>query len=133
VTKVMTYGTFDLFHHGHVRLLKRISELGDTLTVGCSTDAFNALKGKECVMSYEERAEILMSCRYVTEVIPEENWEQKRTDMTTYDIDIFCMGDDWSGHFDHLSDLVKVVYLPRTVGVSTTTLRSRIIDRHSES
>lgn len=123
---VITYGTFDLFHYGHVRLLQRLSTLGSELIVGCSTDEFNALKGKRSVMTFQQRREILESCRYVDRVIPEENWAQKRTDIVNYNVSIFAMGDDWTGEFDDLGDLAQVVYLPRTEDVSTTELRSQI-------
>lgn len=123
---VITYGTFDLFHYGHVRLLQRLSMLGSELIVGCSTDEFNAIKGKRSVMTFQQRREILESCRYVDRVIPEENWGQKRTDIVNYNVSIFAMGDDWAGKFDDLSDLAQVVYLPRTEDVSTTELRSQI-------
>lgn len=122
---VLTYGTYDLFHVGHVRLLQRLSMLGDRLIVGCSTDEFNAGKGKESVMPYLARREILESCRYVDLVIPETHWEQKRQDVQTHGVHVFAMGDDWAGHFDFLSDLCEVIYLPRTPDVSTTELRLR--------
>ena len=120
---VITYGTFDLFHVGHVRLLKRISELGDRLIVGCSTDDFNMMKGKTSIFSYEERREILLACRYVDQVIPEKNWEQKATDVRNFNVYCFVMGDDWSGKFDFLEEFTRVVYLPRTEGVSTTKVK----------
>ena len=120
---VITYGTFDLFHFGHVRLLKRLRNLGDRLVVGCSTDEFNNLKGKKTVVPYAHRREILLSCRYVSDVFPEDNWEQKRADVIREKADIFGMGHDWTGKFDDLSDLVKVVYLPRTDGISTTEIK----------
>ncbi|WP_339766902.1 adenylyltransferase/cytidyltransferase family protein [uncultured Pseudosulfitobacter sp.] len=128
-TTVLTYGTFDLFHHGHVRLLQRLSQLGDELIVGCSTDEFNAVKGKRCVMPYGQRREILEACRYVARVIPEESWAQKRSDIVNYNVSIFAMGDDWAGHFDDLGDLTRVMYLPRTQDVSTTELKERIQQR----
>lgn len=124
--RVITYGTFDLFHLGHVRLLRRLAGLGDELIVACSTDDFNALKKKRSVMSYAQRVEILESCRYVTKVIPEEHWEQKRDDVIREKIDVFGMGDDWKGKFDDLSDLCEVVYLPRTQDISTTMLRQEV-------
>ena len=120
---VLTYGTFDLFHVGHVRLLERISEFGDTLIVGCSTDEFNALKGKKSIFSYAERAEILLSCKYVTHVIPENSWDQKIDDIQKYDVSVFAMGDDWAGKFDTLQEHTQVVYIPRTEGVSTTQIK----------
>ena len=123
---VLTYGTFDLFHYGHVRLLQRLAAMGSELIVGCSTDEFNAIKGKKSVMSFEQRRTILESCRYVSRVIPEETWDQKRTDIVNYNVSVFAMGDDWVGAFDDLSDIAQVVYLPRTRDVSTTELRSKI-------
>lgn len=120
---VITYGTFDLFHVGHIRLLKRLSSLGDELIVGISSDEFNLEKGKNSFFSYEERAEILNSCKYVTSVFPEFSWDQKRLDIKKYNADIFAMGDDWKGEFDSLSDLCEVVYLPRTEDVSTTEIK----------
>lgn len=123
---VLTYGTFDIFHVGHVRLLRRARALGDRLIVGCSTDEFNAQKGKKSVFSFEERQEILSSCRYVDQVIPETEWAQKRNDILKYKADIFVMGDDWRGKFDDLSDLTEVVYLARTEDISTTQIRKEV-------
>ena len=120
---VITYGTFDLFHYGHLRLLKRAKELGDKLIVAVSTNEFNKVKGKNCVYPYEHRSKIVEAIKYVDKVIPERNWEQKRNDIKKYKIDIFVMGDDWKGKFDNLQDLCKVVYLPRTPGISTTDLK----------
>lgn len=121
---VITYGTFDLFHVGHVRLLKRLQSMGDRLAVGCSTDEFNKSKGKTSVFSYEERSEILQACRYVDLVFPERNWDQKIEDIRNYSASVFVMGDDWSGKFDHLSEYVEVFYVPRTEGISTTDIKS---------
>jgi glycerol-3-phosphate cytidylyltransferase len=98
MTNVITYGTFDLFHVGHVRLLQRLRSLGDRLIVGCSTDEFNDIKGKKSVIRYNERAEILSSCKYVDLVIPETTWEQKCSDIQKHDVRIFAMGDDWVGN-----------------------------------
>ena len=123
---IITYGTFDLFHVGHVRLLRRLAALGDRLVVGCSTDEFNAIKGKTCVMSYEDRMEILRSCSYVDEVFPEDGWDQKRDDIKRFGASVFAMGDDWKGEFDDLADLCEVLYLPRTENVSTTDLKKRV-------
>lgn len=123
---IITYGTFDLFHVGHIRLLKRLSELGDRLIVGISSDEFNAAKGKHSFFSYKERAEIIESCKYVTEVFPEANWEQKRSDVMKYKADIFAMGDDWKGKFDELKDVCEVVYLPRTEDISTTDIKNAL-------
>jgi len=123
---VLTYGTFDLFHIGHLNLLRRIAALGDKLIVGVSTDEFNAGKGKKSVVPYEDRAEIVASIKGVDRVIPETTWEQKALDVTEYDVDVFVMGDDWEGKFDHLKEQCEVVYLPRTQGVSSTELRKMI-------
>ncbi len=122
--KVLTYGTFDLLHTGHINILKRAKALGDYLIVGLSTDEFNLIKHKEAYHSYEDRKEILEAIRYVDEVIPEENWEQKITDVLEHQVDLFVMGDDWKGHFDFLKEYCEVVYLPRTTGVSTTKIKS---------
>ncbi|GAA3609728.1 glycerol-3-phosphate cytidylyltransferase [Secundilactobacillus similis DSM 23365 = JCM 2765] len=121
--KVITYGTFDLLHKGHVRLLKRAKALGDHLTVCLSSDEFNAVKGKKAYTSYEDRKYILEAIRYVDEVIPEKNWDQKIKDVQDNDIDIFVMGDDWKGKFDFLKDYCEVIYLPRTEGISTTKIK----------
>ena len=123
VEKILTYGTFDLFHVGHVRLLKRLSELGDELIVGVSTDEFNLQKGKKCLIPYEQRAEIVLSSQFVDRVIPENNWEQKKQDIIDNGITIFAMGDDWQGKFNELTEYCEVRYLPRTEGVSTTELK----------
>ncbi|PMO41098.1 glycerol-3-phosphate cytidylyltransferase [Vibrio sp. 10N.222.52.B12] len=123
---VITYGTFDLFHVGHVRLLKRLSELGDRLVVGISSDEFNELKGKKSFFSYAERAEIVAACQYVNEVFPEHDWEQKQSDVQRFNADIFAMGDDWEGKFDFLSEYCEVVYLPRTENVSTTDIKKKL-------
>lgn len=123
---VLTYGTFDLFHVGHVRILKRLRALGDRLVVGISSDEFNALKGKKSFFSYEERAEIVASSKYVDLVFPEHNWEQKRDDIVKYQADIFGMGHDWQGKFDDLSDLCQVVYLERTEDISTTDIKKSL-------
>ena len=124
--RVMTYGTFDLLHYGHINILKRAKSLGDYLIVGLSSDEFNELKGKKSVMSYEERKEILESIRYVDKVIKESNWEQKVDDMIKYNIDVFVIGDDWEGKFDFLKEYCEVVYLPRTKSISTTLLKEII-------
>ena len=122
--KVITYGTYDLLHIGHINLLKRARELGDYLLVVLSTDEFNALKDKKAYHSYEDRKIILESIRYVDEVIPETCWEQKISDVVDNQIDIFVMGDDWSGKFDFLKEYCEVVYLSRTEGISTTKIKS---------
>lgn len=122
-TTVITYGTFDLFHVGHARLLQRLRDLGDRLVVGCSTDAFNALKGKSSCMPYAHRAEILRALRCVDDVFPEADWDQKRADIEREQARIFAMGEDWVGKFDDLEDVCEVVYVPRTRDVSTTEIR----------
>ena len=123
--RVITYGTFDLLHYGHINLLKRARELGDYLIVALSTDEFNwDSKRKQCYFSYEKRKQLLESCRYVDLVIPEESWEQKRSDVQLYKVDTFVMGDDWRGKFDFLKDLCEVIYLPRTPEISTSQIKS---------
>lgn len=123
MTTVLTYGTFDLLHWGHVRLLERASELGDKLIVGLSTDDFNAIKHKEAYHSYAHRKYILEAIKYVDEVIPENDWDQKIADVQDNDVDIFVMGDDWAGKFDFLKPYCEVIYLPRTDGISTTQIK----------
>lgn len=123
---IITYGTFDLFHVGHVRILKRLREMGDSLIVGVSSDEFNALKGKKSFFSYAERAEIVGSSKYVDFVFPEHNWEQKREDILKYGADVLGMGDDWRGKFDHFSDVCEVVYLNRTEDISTTDIKKAL-------
>lgn len=122
--RVITYGTFDLFHIGHLNLLKRLKDIGDYLIVGVSTDEFNAGKGKRSFFSFEERFEIIKSIRYVDMVVPEVSWEQKKDDIKKYNVDIFAIGNDWEGKFDFLREYCEVVYLPRTEGVSSTELRN---------
>lgn len=124
--KIITYGTFDLFHIGHVRLLERLYSIGGEVIVGISTDEFNAKKGKTSFSSYDERSEIVASCKYVTKVFPENSWEQKRSDIIKYNADIFAMGDDWKGKFDELSDICNILYLPRTEDISTTVIKSTL-------
>lgn len=121
--KVITYGTFDLFHIGHLNILKRAKELGDHLTVVVSSDEFNKKKGKKTVVPFEHRAEIVKSIKYVDEVLREDAWEQKTKDIQENGIDVFVMGHDWEGKFDDLKKYCDVVYLPRTNGVSTTILK----------
>ncbi len=125
-TVVVTYGTFDLFHIGHVRLLQRAASMGTRLIVGCSTDEFNAIKGKACTWPYEQRVEVLRSCRFVDDVFPEENWEQKSRDIQTFGIKKFVMGGDWAGKFNDLKPLCEVIYLPRTQGISTTEIKAQV-------
>ena len=124
--KVITYGTYDLLHYGHINLLRRAKELGDYLIVVVSTDDFNlSQKNKKSYFSFEQRKGMLEAIRYVDLVIPEVSWDQKLTDVHEYDIDIFVMGDDWRGKFDFLKDEgVEVVYLPRTPEISTTRIKN---------
>lgn len=129
--KVLTYGTFDLFHYGHLRILQRARELGDYLIVAVSTDEFNAIKGKKCTYPYDHRAQIVAAIKYVDKVIPEENWEQKEVDIRENEVDIFVMGNDWQGKFDHLKDLCQVVYLPRTDDISTTEIKHHVRNERS--
>lgn len=124
--RVLTYGTYDLLHFGHINLLKRAKDLGDYLVVGISTDEFNDLKGKKSYFSYEKREYMLESVKYVDKIIPENSWEQKIEDIKKYNIDIFVMGDDWKGKFDYLKEYCEVVYLPRTEGVSTTEIKENL-------
>ncbi len=124
--RVLTYGTYDLLHFGHINLLKRSKDLGDYLVVGMSTDEFNHLKGKKSYFSFEERKYILESVKYVDKIIPENNWEQKVEDIKKYNIDVFVMGDDWKGKFDYLKEYCEVVYLPRTEGISTTEIKENL-------
>jgi glycerol-3-phosphate cytidylyltransferase len=126
IKRVITYGTFDMFHIGHLELLKRIYELGDELIVAVSTDEFNDIKGKKTIIPYNQRAEIIKSLRYVDRVIPESSWHQKIDDIKKYDIDLFVMGDDWSGKFDFLKEYCEVLYLPRTEGISSTELKDTL-------
>lgn len=123
--KVITYGTFDLLHYGHINLLRRAKSLGDYLIVGLSTDEFNNKeKNKECCFDYENRKLLLDAVKYVDLVIPEETWEQKVSDIQKYNIDVFVIGDDWKGKFDYLEDFgIEVVYLPRTKEISTTKIK----------
>lgn len=130
VKKVITYGTFDLFHIGHLNLLKRAKALGSYLIVGVSSDAFNEVKAKRCAYSCADRCEIVSAIRFVDEVIVENSWEQKALDVQALGVDVFVMGDDWKGKFDaELEGLCEVVYLPRTADISTTKVK---IDIRSE-
>ena len=124
--RVLTYGTYDLIHFGHINLLKRAKELGEYLVVGLSTDEFNETKGKKAYFSYEKREYMLESVKYVDEVIKENNWDQKIEDIKKYNIDIFVMGDDWEGRFDYLNEYCEVIYLPRTEGISTTEIKKNL-------
>ena len=126
--RILTYGTFDLLHYGHINLLKRAKALGDYLVVAVSTDTFNEKKKKKAYHNYETRKMMLEAVRYVDLVIPEETWEQKIDDVKKYDIDVVVMGSDWAGsdRFDYLKDYCEVVYLPRTEGVSTTKIKEEL-------
>jgi glycerol-3-phosphate cytidylyltransferase len=126
--RILTYGTFDLLHYGHINLLRRAKAMGDYLVVGLSTNEFNRIKGKECYFSYEERKRLLEAIRYVDLVIPEECWSQKVNDIKEYKIDIFVIGDDWKGKFNWLGEYCKVVYLPRTQEISSTKIKQEIIN-----
>lgn len=123
---VLTYGTYDLFHFGHLEILRRARELGDKLIVGVSTDEFNSVKGKSCVYSFRERESIVAAIKYVDQVIAERDWEQKADDILRYSVDVFVMGDDWLGKFDQLKSICDVVYLPRTDGISTTLVKETV-------
>ena len=127
--RVITYGTFDLLHYGHINLFRRAKEYGDYLIVAVSTDEFNWVeKNKKCYFSYEQRKSLVEAIRYVDLVIPEENWEQKKTDVKEYHIDTFVMGDVWEGRFDFLKDEgVEVVYLPRTPEISSTQIKQDLV------
>lgn len=124
--RVLTYGTYDLLHYGHIRLLKRAKELGDYLIVALSTDEFNKIKGKKAYHNYETRKKMLEAIRYVDLVIPEKNWEQKINDVLEYKVDIVVMGSDWknSDRFDYLKKYCEVIYLDRTEGISTTKIKN---------
>lgn len=122
--RVITYGTYDLLHYGHINLLQRAKKYGDYLIVALSTDEFNwKEKQKKCYFTYEERKRLLEAIRYVDLVIPENGWEQKKTDVQEYHIDTFVMGDDWEGKFDFLKEYCEVIYLPRTPEISTTQIK----------
>ena len=128
--RVITYGTYDLLHYGHINLLRRARELGDYLIVALSTDEFNwREKQKKSYFTYEQRKKMLEAIRYVDLVIPEESWEQKNTDVVKYSADVFVIGDDWKGKFDFLKDKCEVVYLPRTPEISTTQIKAGIDDQ----
>jgi glycerol-3-phosphate cytidylyltransferase len=124
--KVITYGTFDLIHRGHINILRRAKAMGDYLIVALSTDEFNAGKGKEVYYTYEERKQILEAIKYVDEVIPETRWEQKIDDVVKNGVAVFVIGEDWTGKFDFLKPYCEVVYLPRTEGISTTQIKTEL-------
>lgn len=126
--RILTYGTFDLLHYGHIRLLQRAKALGDYLIVALSTDEFNALKGKKAYHNYETRKKMLEAIRYVDLVIPEENWEQKIHDVKEYHVDVVVMGSDWAGsdRFDYLNEYCEMIYLERTEGISTSKIKEEL-------
>jgi glycerol-3-phosphate cytidylyltransferase len=128
---VLTYGTFDLFHVGHLNLLTRLAALGDRLVVGVSSDDFNGAKGKRTIIEYADRAAIVAGLKVVDLVIPEESWDQKAADIEAHGVDVFGMGHDWEGEFDHLRQHCEVVYLPRTEGISSTEIKQllAVLDR----
>ncbi len=123
---IITYGTFDLFHIGHLKLLQRLKSLGDKLIVAVSTDEFNALKGKKTIIPYAQRAEIVENIKCVDMVIPENDWEQKILDVQKHHVDVFAIGNDWEGKFDFLKEYCDVVYLDRTEGISSTQLKNTL-------
>ena len=123
---IITYGTFDMFHIGHLKLLERLSKMADQVVVAVSTDEFNEQKGKKVLIPYDQRAAIVQAIEYVDLVIPEESWEQKKADIDTYGVDIFAIGNDWEGEFDFLKDQCEVVYLDRTQDISTTSLKKSL-------
>lgn len=124
--KVITYGTFDLFHIGHLKIFQRAIKYGDELIVGVSTDHFNQIKGKKTIVPYDQRAEIVSNIKCVSKVIPENSWDQKRDDIIKYNIDTLVMGDDWKGKFDSLKDICNVVYLERTSDVSSSLIKTSL-------
>jgi glycerol-3-phosphate cytidylyltransferase len=132
VKTIITYGTFDLFHIGHLNLIRRLRALGDRLVVGISTDEFNSLKGKRTVVPFQHRASIVAAIKSVDSVFPEQTWDQKREDIKREGAHIFAMGDDWAGKFDDLSDICEVIYLPRTRDVSTTEIKQMVKAMHDD-
>lgn len=128
---ILTYGTFDLFHVGHLNLLERLKALGDYLIVGVSTDEFNASKGKQTIVPFKDRFRIVQSIKCVDLAIAEVSWEQKADDIRTHGVSVFGMGADWTGKFDNLEPYCEVVYLPRTEGISSTSLKGllRVLDK----
>ena len=133
--RILTYGTFDLLHFGHIEILRRAKELGDYLIVAVSTDEFNEIKGKKAYHDYETRKKMLEAIRYVDLVIPENDWKQKRNDVIDYKVDVVVMGSDWENNenFECLRDICEVVYLPRTEGISTTKIKKDLELRNSDN
>lgn len=123
---IITYGTFDLFHIGHLNLLQKIKKIGDYLIVAVSTDEFNSIKGKKTIIPYSQRSKIVESIKYVDLVIAENNWEQKINDIRKYNVDVFAIGNDWEGKFDFLQEYCEVVYVNRTDGISSTELKQAL-------
>lgn len=130
---VITYGTFDVVHIGHINLLRRARELGDRLVVGLSTDEFNNQKHKSSLLDYENRKVVLEAIRYVDLVIPEATWNQKADDVKLHRVTTFVMGDDWEGKFDFLAELCEVRYLPRTAEISSTSIKETLISRSAST
>lgn len=130
--RVLTYGTYDLLHVGHINMLKRARGLGDYLIVGLSNDAINAFKGKKVYHDYQERKEMLEAVRYVDLVIEESDWDQKRLDIEKYQIDVLVAGEEWKGDFDYLNELCEVIYLPRTEGVSTSKIMHDLLKSYKK-
>lgn len=130
--RVITYGTYDLLHYGHIELLRRAREMGDYLIVALSTDEFNQIKYKKSYYDYEQRKMMLESIRYVDLVIPEEGWGQKEKDVDRFDVDVFVMGHDWEGEFDFLKDKCEVIYLNRTEGISTTKIKQELYGKDTK-
>ena len=132
--KVITYGTFDLLHYGHINLFKRAKQLGDYLIVALSTDEFNQNeKKKTCYFTYEERKKLVEAIRFVDLVIPENSWEQKVDDIKEFKADVFVMGEDWKGKFDYLSEYCEVVYLERTPEISSTQIKENIFNKGKQN
>ncbi|WIV27457.1 glycerol-3-phosphate cytidylyltransferase [Staphylococcus pseudintermedius] len=130
--RVITYGTYDLLHYGHIELLRRAREMGDYLVVALSSDEFNRIKNKKSYYNFEQRKMMLESIRYVDLVIPENDWGQKETDVEKYEIDTFIMGHDWEGEFDFLKDKCEVIYLKRTEGISTTQIKQELYGKDAK-
>ncbi|EGQ3133012.1 glycerol-3-phosphate cytidylyltransferase [Staphylococcus pseudintermedius] len=130
--RVITYGTYDLLHYGHIELLRRAREIGDYLVVALSSDEFNRIKNKKSYYNFEQRKMMLESIRYVDLVIPENDWGQKETDVEKYEIDTFVMGHDWEGEFDFLKDKCEVIYLKRTEGISTTQIKQELYGKDAK-
>ncbi|EJD8515799.1 glycerol-3-phosphate cytidylyltransferase [Staphylococcus pseudintermedius] len=130
--RVITYGTYDLLHYGHIELLRRAREMGDYLVVALSSDEFNRIKNKKSYYNFEQRKMMLESIRYVDLVIPENDWGQKETDVEKYEIDTFVMGHDWEGEFDFLKDKCEVIYLKRTEGISTTQIKQELYSKDAK-